>query len=1163
MKRILLFLLCMLTGMQSMKGAVKSEAYVEFTAEDSTLTFRYDNKRESRTGIVFDLNKVNITQGASSATHVFSDEPVWYSTKVSKLVKKVVIEPMFAANSWPSTTHKWFADMENLESIIGLEGLKTGAVLDMSYMFANTKLRELNLSNFIVWRVYSMFNMFSGCSNLESLDLGFSEEGNARFETLYMDCMFKDCSRLTSLDLSHFHFYRLENTTSMFMGCSSLEKIYVNTEWDVSGITSADSYNMFYGCSSLMGGSGTVYDENHVDALYAHIDGGTSNPGYLRLWKEEKAYVSFSALTSTLSFHYDRDYDNNMPGTTYYDLNSATYEKPMWVDDGTSRRVSSVVFDPSFAVVTPTTTFEWFFNMRLLNSIKGLQYLNTGQVTIMREMFSHCEMLKHLDLSLFDTQNVTDMAKMFQSCQAIKTLDLKSFDTGQVTNMEQMFAQCEELQFILVSDKWSRSSLSKSDGMFTDCKSLIGGSGTTYDAAHADGTYACIDGGTAAPGYLFTGEFAIWIGGERVTLSNRSKIPVIEGAATFNPELSALYLDHCLIAGKGAFNEVAMGYGAGIYSNFIGLKVYVTGPVNVYNTPGDDNTNGIFFNTKTTIYGNSADASLSAKGYNGIYSDTLDIGVVNGCYITVVAEGSNGGLVAKRDRRSRPQLTYIYNRPLSLNSANVTLKCKGSTISGISYWKEIGGDTSLRITSPDPNHTQWNPNQHMVCDTYGEGNPIVDEWIVIEIPKKPYALLANSTLTFYYDSQFSTRTDQVFDLNVDTEIPEWIYEKFDKVVFNESFANARPTTTFGWFIAHPQLTFVNMQYLNTSEVTRMDGMFQECEQLTELDLTNFDTRKVTNMSYMFYKSKDLVTIYVGANWNTESVTESEKMFWGCPRIVGAEGTKYTSSHLDVSYAHVDGGPDNPGYLSLKPYVMIANGTLTFYNDGQRWSRPGTSFELNVGDRDPGWFTYYVNSVVFDASFASARPTSTYEWFAIKRSLESIENLQNLNTSEVTNMYGMFEECVLLTDLDLSGFDTRKVTQMSWMFADCKNLKTIYVGDEWSTENVETSVGMFNYCNSLVGEKGTTFDKAHTDASYAHIDGGADNPGYLTLKVGYQLGDVNLDGKVGIGDIVAITNVMAGIETDPGIKKRANVNNDAGVGIGDIVAITNIMAGIVK
>ena len=56
------------------------------------------------------------------------------------------------------------------------------------------------------------------------------------------------------------------------------------------------------------------------------------------------------------------------------------------------------------------------------------------------------------------------------------------------------------------------------------------------------------------------------------------------------------------------------------------------------------------------------------------------------------------------------------------------------------------------------------------------------------------------------------------------------------------------------------------------------------------------------------------------------------------------------------------------------------------------------------------------------------------------------------------------------------------------------------------------------------------------------------------------GDVNLDGQVGIGDIVAITNIMAGIETDPGMVARADVNGDGEVGIGDIVAITNIMAG---
>ena len=58
-----------------------------------------------------------------------------------------------------------------------------------------------------------------------------------------------------------------------------------------------------------------------------------------------------------------------------------------------------------------------------------------------------------------------------------------------------------------------------------------------------------------------------------------------------------------------------------------------------------------------------------------------------------------------------------------------------------------------------------------------------------------------------------------------------------------------------------------------------------------------------------------------------------------------------------------------------------------------------------------------------------------------------------------------------------------------------------------------------------------------------------------------MGDVNGDNEVGIGDIVAITNVMADNSVDEATLKAADVNNDGEVGIGDIVAITNIMAGI--
>jgi hypothetical protein len=68
-----------------------------------------------------------------------------------------------------------------------------------------------------------------------------------------------------------------------------------------------------------------------------------------------------------------------------------------------------------------------------------------------------------------------------------------------------------------------------------------------------------------------------------------------------------------------------------------------------------------------------------------------------------------------------------------------------------------------------------------------------------------------------------------------------------------------------------------------------------------------------------------------------------------------------------------------------------------------------------------------------------------------------------------------------------------------MFCDCKNLKTIYVGDGWNTSKVETSKGMFKNCTNLVGGKGTKFNSEVIDKTRAKIDGGKENPGYLTAK----------------------------------------------------------------
>ena len=64
----------------------------------------------------------------------------------------------------------------------------------------------------------------------------------------------------------------------MLKGCSNLETLYTNNELDLSEVT--DSNNLFYGCTSIVGQNGTVYNSSFINKTYARLD-IEENPGYL------------------------------------------------------------------------------------------------------------------------------------------------------------------------------------------------------------------------------------------------------------------------------------------------------------------------------------------------------------------------------------------------------------------------------------------------------------------------------------------------------------------------------------------------------------------------------------------------------------------------------------------------------------------------------------------------------------------------------------------------------------------------------------------------------------------------------------------------------------------------------------------------------------------
>ena len=378
---------------------------------------------------------------------------------------------------------------------------------------------------------------------------------------------------------------------------------------------------------------------------------------------------------------------------------------------------------------------------------------------------------------------------------------------------------------------------------------------------------------------------------------------------------------------------------------------------------------------------------------------------------------------------------------------------------------------------------------------------------------------ATGTLTFCYKG---VKPEGAYDLNVGGSDPEWktLGTNVNKVVFNASFANARPTSCYYWFCGCSKLTDIEgIENLNTENVTNMNSMFDRCSALTSLDLTNFNTAKVSDMSYMFMGCSALTTIFVSDKFVTDRVTDGRDMFHMCINLIGA--IEYDGSKSDHTYANYDNGYFSPeGGFHAYAKFNNATGTLTF---SRGLSKPAGAYDLNVGNNTPEWSTQKedINKVVFDASFANARPTSCYKWFDMCTSLTEIEGIENLNTEKVTNMGSMFSGCHVLNPLDVSNFDTQNVEDMSCMFSNCEGLNsldlskfdtqkvtnmnsmfwnssaltTIYVSDKFVTTKVSSGSEMFKDCTSLKGAI-DKYEDSKTDKTYANY-----KTGYFTKLVG--------------------------------------------------------------
>ena len=349
------------------------------------------------------------------------------------------------------------------------------------------------------------------------------------------------------------------------------------------------------------------------------------------------------------------------------------------------------------------------------------------------------------------------------------------------------------------------------------------------------------------------------------------------------------------------------------------------------------------------------------------------------------------------------------------------------------------------------------------------------------------------------------------------------------------------------------LTSIDLSHFDTKNVENMRWMFAGCENLTQLDLSSFDTKKVTDMSWMFSKCKKLTQLDL-SNFNTDVVTDAHEMFrgcssltsldisglrlsysasvsrmffgctklkhifannswnkldvhyfyyeentyemfYGCDSLYGGQGSECVPYKDNGNYAHIDGGPNYPGYFTSKgskpfvpecspserqPYAVLENDVLTFRYDNQK---PKNAFF--IGKFCIPWHDLAGNfsKVIFENSFSDYKPYLLRYMFEDCDQLTEISGLENLNTSETVDMCEMFYGCSSLTKLDLSSFNTTNVSNMYQMFYDCSSLTTLDVSS-FNTEKVESMYKMFYNCSRLESLDVSHFNTMNvTDMTY--------------------------------------------------------------------------------
>ncbi len=492
---------------------------------------------------------------------------------------------------------------------------------------------------------------------------------------------------------------------------------------------------------------------------------------------------------------------------------------------------------------------SYLFNQfRRLESVEGIEYFDTSNVTDMSSMFGWCESLKSLDLRTFDTSKVTTMLNMFRDNLALTSLDVSSFDTSNVTTMQWMFGGTSKLQEINLS--------SFNTSKVTDMTAMFAGTGlVNLDLSNFDTS------NVTTMRVMFSNTNYL----KSVNLSSFNTEKVTNTSNMFN---NCYELENLDIRNFNTKNVTTM---LGMFQECNKLEVL---NINI-----DTFDTSLVTTMQNMFRGCSSLTSLDVSKFNTSK-------VTNMAYMFQSCKSLANLDVSKFNTSNVTNMGYMFQECNNITALDVS-KFNTSKVTNMAYmFHACKSLTNLDVSKFNTSKVTNMAYMFCSCKNLPELN----------VSSFNTSNVTNMSYMFFELGKIQSLDLRYFNTSKVITMDSMFRACWYITTILQNFDTSSVTDMTRMFRDCQRLGNLNVTNFNTSKVTSMEEMFFNCTSLGDFDLSGFDTRNVTRMDKIFYNCWRLTTTFTIRTTNT---TYSEAFFGTAKNSPAKLIINYTSNNSNL------------------------------------------------------------------------------------------------------------------------------------------------------------------------------------------------------------------------------------------------------------------------